>query len=131
MTTTTLVLSKGALPDAGPFDLSRSAGEEAQPVTAWDPARAQQRQGDMWLYYPYESGYQDLGSVEDAPGGEGALVVDSSSAEPLSEHVVRRSIETGIAELIAQGGEMWFPSYSMRVDHCRAATERYAVRRIV
>ena len=109
MTIPTLVLSRGALPEAGPFDLSRSAGEEAQPVKAWDPMQAQHPQGDMWLDYPFAAGYQDLGSVEDAPDGEGALVSDSSSAEHLSAQLVRQSIEAGIAELIAQGEKFGFP----------------------
>lgn len=109
MITTTLLLGRGDLPRGGPFDLSGATGEQAQPVKMWDPARAQQPQGDMWLDYPFPSGYQGLGTESAPPQGKHSVTAASPpTTEPLSAQSVRQSIEAAIAELISQGESFGF-----------------------
>jgi hypothetical protein len=105
MGATTLAVGTGQLPNGSAFELSVSEAEVAS-IPVWDLGAARGAQGDMWLDYPHELGFQGIGGENTKV--DRATPEGRASVEALQEHNVREQIEAGIAAIMDKGEQYGF-----------------------
>lgn len=109
MGASTLVLGTGVLPRGSAFDLSTFVGSGLS-IPVWDPGTARARQGDMWLDYPFEAGFQGIGGDDALAESPAAHSSEKGTVAPAWEHEARARIEAGVAAIIEQGVAYGFES---------------------
>jgi hypothetical protein len=109
MAASTLVLGTGVLPRGSAFDLSTFVGS-GWSIPVWDPLTARARQGEMWLDYPFEAGFQGIGGEDTLAASPAAHSSERGTGQPVWEQEARAQIEAGVTAIVEQGLAYGFES---------------------